>query len=239
MTERGWLCGLLLLASGIAAAATRPGDLHVCVPGADGRWKCGNAEQPPQAEALPERKISQGSQPVPPVLLMDPARFRVNEPVSAAPAPTAAPTAQTVATSSAQPAANPAPAVAASAPRPSPAAVARPRMVAATAPVQSVQSAGAASGALRDFATVTRSGYTVQLAAAQSPAGFVQHLRRLGIPGDQAFAVPVQRSGAALWLLCVGEYADAASARAALPAGTDGAFPKALSQLHAEYSGSR
>jgi septal ring-binding cell division protein DamX len=180
---------------------------------------------------------------------MDPARFRVNE---SAPAAATASTAvsssgpaavATMATPPAPTTTNPAapPVVASSAAVTAPAETVHtpPPAPPVSTPIQRAPAVAAASAALRPFASVSRAGYTLQLAAASSPSGFVQRLRELGIAADQAFAVPVQRGSAALWLLCVGEYPDTAAARAAAPAAAGGAFPKALAQLHAEYSGAR
>lgn len=229
MSERRAL-GMLLacLVTGIAAAADR----HVCVPAADGGWNCGDAAQPPQAAALPQRAASAGSEPVPPVLLMDPARFQVErsaiaaQPVADAAEPAVPPQSHGV---SAQ-AAEPAPAAPATHARAAPASAEPAVAVAVAAPVKQV-----AAGELRAFTGVARTGYTLQLAAARSPDGFRRRLQDLGIPLAGAFAVPVQRSGSQLWLLCSGEYADTASAMANRPAGAADAFPKSLAQLHAEH----
>lgn len=217
---------LLTAVSSLAASATEP-KRHVCVPGSDGSWNCGDAAQPPQPAALPERSSARPA-PVPPVLLMDPARFRVNE---SSPAAATADTSATVSSSGPAAVASIAPPPTATTTRPAAPAVAPSNAVAA--PVVT------STAALRQFSSVSRTGYTLQLAAASSPNGFVPRLRELGIRTDQAFAVPVQRGSTTLWLLCVGEYPDTAAARAAAPAAAGGAFPKALAQLHAEHSGAR
>lgn len=97
--------------------------------------------------------------------------------------------------------------------------------------------ASAPSGHLRALAEVARTGYTLQLAAAQSPDGFLAHLRRLGVAPEQAFALPIQRAGQRLWLLCLGEATDVAGARALTPAGAPDAFVKPLTALFAEWTG--
>lgn len=226
MTERirrAIAAGLLLCGG---AAATTPE--HVCVPAAGGGWACGDEDAPPAPAALPVASTSVPAS-APPLLLIDPKRFRLDgqdSALAAAPAPAPAP-------------APPPPAEPAPAPEPAPEPYREPTERAVAVPVaQAAVATDGTRGQLggnAEFATLSPDQYTVQLAAASSPAGFPALLQRLGV-ALPVWQLRVQRGDRQLWLLALGSFADAGSARAAAPAAVAGAFPKPVAQLQSELT---
>ena len=230
MTERlrhAVAAGFLLCGG---AAATTPE--HVCVPAAGGGWACGDETAPPAPAALPAVP-GNASASAPPLLLIDPKRFRLDGQDSAleaapAPAPPPAPVS-----------APPLPPAPAPAPEPAPEPNSAPAVRAVAVPVaQAAVASDSTRGQLggnAEFATLSPDQYTVQLAAAGSPAGFPALLQRLGVTLP-AWQLRVQRGDQQLWLLALGTFADAGSARAAAPAAAAGAFPKPVAQLQSELA---
>lgn len=208
---------VLLLATAFGSAATPPPE-NVCVPADGGGWNCGNTAAPPPPAALPAvapSAVSGSSSP--PLLLIDPKRFQLQSP-DAAPIANVQPEPES---------APPPPAV----PEPVPEPVAVP------APQPVHPSVAYASGLFgnAEFQSLTPGQFTLQLAAAGSPDGFAALLARLQAP-HPAWQLRVQRGAQSLWLLCLGTFADAASARAAVPPGSAGAFPKPVAQLQLELA---
>ena len=220
-----WRLALVCL---IGASSSPPARAeYVCVPGATGGWACGDQQNPPTAAPLADSGSSRPTAP-PPLLLIDPKRFQVDQP-TAAMAPAAA------STPPAAPVPVPSPAVAEPVPapptpEPTPAAVtARPAPPAPTP-------AGLAGNA--EFAALTPELYTLQLAATATPDGFPALLRQLDAASAAlpAWQIRVQRGERSLWLLCLGSFVDPASARAATPAAAKGAFSKSIGELQSQLA---
>jgi septal ring-binding cell division protein DamX len=158
----------------------------------------------------------------PPLLLIDPQRFRLDqtggmamaaEPAAPTPAPEPEPEPVTER---------------ASAPPP-------PVPVPADPPVLAIGQPTGGTEGNPEFSALTPGQYTVQLAAASMPDGFGALLQRLGAPGP-SWQLRLNRGGQTLWVLVLGVFPDAASARAAVPAGASGAFPKPVVQLQQELA---
>lgn len=205
---------------------------HVCVPAAGGGWACGDESAPPTPAALPSQGIGTPSPaPAPPLLLIDPKRFRLEQvgvtptaapepsevpaPPPAAPPPVAAVSAEVAPALAAPPPAEPTPA--------------------AEPPAVVVSPSAAAASDAPEFSALPSGQYTLQLAAASVPDGFGPLLRRLGV-SEPSWQLRLMRGGQTLWVLVMGVYPDAASARAAVPAGANGAFPKPVVQLQQELA---
>jgi len=181
-----------------------------CVPATNGGWRCGKDVTEADAAPLPERQ----SRSLPPVMLIDPARFgegdsEIDTPpeASAEPPVAAAPIAEVAEVGSPE---------AASATAPMPAAMEM--RVATTAP------------ALADEPSIAAGGnFAVQLAVASSPRGFDAVLAKLG-----AAARTSQRRQLAngSWVLLVGSFNSIEAARNAIPSSVPGAFARDISTLN-------
>jgi septal ring-binding cell division protein DamX len=209
-----------------------------------------SAPSEPSAEPIATTEPEPGSEP-PPML----ARPLRRQPVPLAPveAPEPAPTPATVsaiepaaradeptlAGDEAEPAAEPA-VTEASAPigraPAEPLAVAEPPRSAEAAPL--TQPAPAPRDA-NEFLARPASGYTIQLARADSSAGFGELLVALGLDADSAYALPLAGTDRTWWVLVWSSFADPVAARAAiasLRAGVlaQGAVPRRIAPLHDE-----
>jgi hypothetical protein len=201
------------------------------------------SHEPPAMLARPLR-----SQPVPlaPVAAPEPAPT----PATASAIEPAAPAAEpTPASDEAMPASEPAVTEASAAVEPAPveAAPIEPapgEPVAATEPPRPAVATPLAQPALpprdaNEFLARPASGYTIQLARADSSAGFGELLVALGLDADSAYALPLAGTDRTWWVLVWSSFADPAAARAAiasLRAGVlaQGAVPRRIAPLHDE-----
>ncbi len=178
------------------------------MPDANGGWHCGVDVQISDAAALPERE----TRSVPPVMLIDPARFGEGDlDVDLAVPVDDFAAAQRI---SSEPAAKPT-------------AVFKTAETTedkvATTPVE-VKTTQVKTPAV-DART---NGYVIQLARAESPRGFDALLAKIGPAARTSQRRQLIDGG---WVLLLGNYASIASARSAIPNGISGAFARALSDF--------
>jgi hypothetical protein len=180
-----------------------------CVPAADGRWLCGKDVSEADAAPLPEPQ----TRSLPPVMLIDPARFGEGDIDMDSPPDTsaAAPIVSEAAISEEPEIAKPAP-TQMSAATPKPAKLEQPSTIPTT---------------LSELAT--GGNFAVQLAVASSPRGFDALLAKLG---------PVARNSQrrqlanGSWVLLLGSFDSMADARNGIPSGVAGAFARDTSTLN-------
>ena len=191
----GVLTALLL---GVISAANA--EAERCVPAADGGWHCGKEVSEADAAPLPERQ----SRTLPPVMLIDPARFGEGDidtdvaPQAAVPAPVAV-EAATAATPVAEAA-----------------EVAQPTQVSGA--TETTAPSPAASG-----------NFVVQLAVARSPRGFDALLAKLGADARNSQRRQLANGS---WVLLIGNFNSIAQARSAIPGSLPGAFVRDISTLN-------
>lgn len=218
---------------------------HVCVPGADGRsWECGRGADAPAPRPLPNTGRPQ-QRATAPLLLTDPAKLPQLRPGGPMVAPGAVERMPAPTDSAAAPPAD----LRSTVPSAAPAVVARPE---AATPERADPRAerrpggtGAASAARAEAArppatpaptfsarAASATGvYTVQLAGARSPAGFLDHLRALGLDPKHAFMAETERAGGPWWVLLYGRYDSRAAAKSALDPLPEGAWTRSLSEF--------
>ena len=225
--QSGLLVALVASALNSANAQTER-----CVPAADGKWQCGKDVTEADAAPLPEPQ----SRSLPPVMLIDPARFGEGDletdsapDVSAAEPPVAeTPNAQATKVTNQQlatpvtektltvktPAATEVPATQtpAASTAPAPAFAQQPRARRTAKP-------GLAAGA----------NFSVQLALASTPRGFDALLAKLGSAAPNSQRRQLANGS---WVLLLGSFDSIAAARNAIPGGVDGAFARDLSTLN-------
>lgn len=209
-------CGLraALLLSLMSAANA---ESERCVPAADGSWRCGKDVTEADAAPLPEPQ----SRSLPPVMLIDPARFGEGDSVIDAPPETSA----------AEPAAAaPTTEVAAEVASPEAASPESETMPAApAAETKSAQANEPNTVSTVEPSLPVGSNFAVQLAVASSPRGFDALLAKLG-----AAARNSQRRQLAngAWVLLIGNFDSIAAARNAIPSSVPGAFARDISTLN-------
>ena len=173
-----------------------------CVPAADGGWHCGKDVTEADAAPLPERQ----SRTMPPVMLIDPARFGEGdididmppEATAAAPVAAEAPIAAAVIPEAAE--------------------VARPATAQLSAATETAEISPAASG-----------NFVVQLAVAGSPRGFDALLAKLGADARNSQRRQLANGS---WVLLIGSFNSIAQARSAIPSSLPGAFARDISTLN-------
>lgn len=233
----------LWLAPAFAAQFPEP---HVCVPGADGRsWECGRGADAPAPRPLPTSGRPQ-PRATAPLLLTDPDKLPQLRPSGPMVAPGAVERIPAPSSPSASRPVDPRPiAAAAAAPAPAPRAEAgaAPRPDRQSAPTPSATPAPSTARVGSDRSAPTpvpaqgmsgrpaTGAYTVQLAGARSPEGFLRHLRALGLDPTQAFMVETERAGSRWWVLLYGRFDSRAAAKAALDPLPEGAWTRALSEF--------
>ena len=223
--QSGLLVALLASALNSANAQTQR-----CVPAADGKWQCGKDVTEADAAPLPEPQ----SRSLPPVMLIDPARFGEGDletdsapDVSAAEPPVAeTPNAQATKVTNQQlatpvtektltvktPAATEVPATQTPAASTTPAFPQQPRARRTAKP-------GLAAGA----------NFSVQLALASTPRGFDALLAKLGSAAPNSQRRQLANGS---WVLLLGSFDSISAARSAIPSGVGGAFARDLSTLN-------
>ena len=174
-------------------------EVERCVPAADGTWHCGRDVTEADAAPLPEPQ----SRSLPPVMLIDPARFGEGDIEIDSPPVTAA---ESAAAESAE-----------DAPANAPPAVAD-----AEASISTAQAEMA-------YAAPASGNYSVQLAVAKSPRGFDALLAKIG-PAARNSQRRLLANGS--WVLLIGSFNSMAQARDAIPSGIPGAFARDISTLN-------
>ena len=169
-----------------------------CVPAADGGWHCGKDVTEADAAPLPERQ----SRTMPPVMLIDPARFGEGD-IDIIDLPSEAEAAAPVA---------------AEAPIAEAAEVARPTTAQMSAATETAEISPAASG-----------NFVVQLAVAGSPRGFDALLAKLGADARNSQRRQLANGS---WVLLIGSFKSIAQARSAIPSSLPGAFARDISTLN-------
>ena len=169
-----------------------------CVPAADGGWHCGKDVTEADAAPLPERQ----SRTMPPVMLIDPARFGEGD-IDIIDLPSEAEAAAPVA---------------AEAPIAEAAEVARPTTAQMSAATETAEISPAASG-----------NFVVQLAVAGSPRGFDALLAKLGADARNSQRRQLANGS---WVLLIGSFNSIAQARSAIPSSLPGAFARDISTLN-------
>ena len=193
-----------LLLSLIAAANA---ESERCVAAADGGWHCGKDVTDVDAAPLPERQ----SRNLPPVMLIDPARFGEGDidndsPPEVADAPNAeAPIVEVTDAASAKASETP---------------------TATEAPTLADRHNSASTAELSRPAA---GKFVVQLAVASSPRGFDALLAKLGSNARNSQRRLLANGS---WVLLVGSYNSIAQAREAIPSNVPGAFARDISTLN-------
>ena len=194
----------LLLSSLNAAHA----ESERCVPAADGSWRCGKDVTEADAAALPEPQ----SRSLPPVMLIDPARFGEADIEMDSPPDTSA-----------------------TEPPVPVAAIAEVTEIAKPAPVQN-PTATTKPAKLEQPSTMptlpelaSGGNFAVQLALASSPRGFDALLAKLGSAGRNSQRRQLVNGS---WVLLLGSFNSIAQARDAIPSGVAGAFARDTSTLN-------
>ena len=172
-----------------------------CVPAADGRWLCGKDVSEADAAPLPEPQ----SRSLPPVMLIDPARFGEGDIEMDSPPDTLA--------------AAPVVSEAAIAEEPEIAKPATAQMPVATPKPARVDAPSTMPTALPELAAGGK--FAVQLALASSPRGFDALLAKLG-PAARNSQRRQLANGS--WVLLLGSFNSIAQARNAIPSDIAGAF---------------
>ncbi len=179
-------------------------EVERCVPAANGTWHCGKNVTEADAAPLPEPQ----SRSLPPVMLIDPARFGEGDIEIDSPPVTAA----------AEPAAESATAESAEdAPANAPPAVA------------DAEASSSNAQAEMAYAASVSGNYSVQLAVAKSPRGFDALLAKIG-PAARNSQRRLLANGS--WVLLIGSFNSMAQARDAIPSGIPGAFARDISTLN-------
>jgi len=205
-----------LLLGELGAASAEP---ERCVAAAEGRWNCGQNVTEADAAPLPEPQ----SRNLPPVMLIDPARFgEADAQIDAVPAMTQAPELQTP--EAAQISANDAETEATAMP------------MAADAPTATDTSTEspvvADSTGNMDYAEAEQSmgsKFVVQLAVASNPRGFDALLAKLGAAARNSQRRQLANGS---WVLLIGNYNSIAEARIGIPSSVPGAFARDISTLN-------
>ncbi len=187
-----------------------------CVPAPDGSWHCGKDVTEADAAPLPERQ----TRSLPPVMLIDPARFGEGDletdavaeevRVTAAPIPTEA---KVVNAKTASPAATQIPATAQA-------------LAAITKPAAANQPH---TTAIAEADLASNGKYSVQLALASTPRGFDALLARLGSAARNSQRRQLANGS---WVLLIGSFTSIAQARNAVPSSVPGAFARDISTLN-------
>lgn len=180
-----------------------------CVPAADGSWLCGKDVTEDEAAPLPEPQ----SRSLPPVMLIDPARFGEGD---IEPPPEAQVVGDEETPSPAK--SNPVPvAVAAAAEQPTPPPPVVTHRPDVATPASSAESA-------------PQSGkFSVQLAVASTPRGFDALLAKLGSAARNSQR---RQLATGAWVLLIGNFNSIAAARNAVPRSVPGAFARDISTLN-------
>lgn len=173
-----------------------------CVPAADGGWRCGKEVTEADAAPLPEPQ----SRSLPPVMLIDPARFGEGDIEMELP---------------------PDMPEAAVAEEPEIAKPAMSQMPAATAKPAKLEQPSTMPTAQPELATGGK--FSVQLALASSPRGFDALLAKLG-PAARNSQRRQLANGS--WVLLLGSFNSIADARSGIPSGVAGAFARDTSTLN-------
>ena len=194
-------CVLTAFLLGVIGAANA--ESGRCVPAADGGWHCGKDVTEADAAPLPERQ----SRTMPPVMLIDPARFGEGD-IDIIDLPSEAEAAAPVA----------AEAPIAAAVIPEAAEVARPATAQMSAATETAEISPAASG-----------NFVVQLAVAGSPRGFDALLAKLGAAARNSQRRQLANGS---WVLLIGSFSSIAQARSAIPSSIPGAFARDISTLN-------
>ena len=225
--QSGVLAALLLSALNSATAQTQR-----CVPAADGKWQCGKYVTEADAAPLPELQ----SRSLPPVMLIDPARFGEGDLATDA-APDVSATELPVAEKSNAQATKvtnqqfAAPVIEKTLTIKTPAATQTPGIqtpAASTAPAPALaQQARARRTAKPGLAA--GANFSVQLALASTPRGFDALLAKLG---SAARSSQRRQLANGSWVLLLGSFDSISAARNAIPGGVDGAFARDLSTLN-------
>lgn len=200
-----------------------------CVPAADGGWHCGKDVTEADAAPLPERQ----SRTLPPVMLIDPARFGEGDNVTDAPpeasaeAPVSEPPVSEAPTTEVAEVTSPEVASPeAASPETAQMHPASETPAARTAPALADQ----ASATPIAEATLPTSGkYVVQLAVASSPRGFDAVLTKLGAAARTSQRRQLTNGS---WVLLIGSFDSIAAARNAIPSSVPGAFARDISALN-------
>jgi len=178
-----------------------------CVPATNGGWRCGKDVTEADAAPLPERQ----TRSLPPVMLIDPARFGEGDIDNDSPPKVAA-----VATSEA--------------PIAEVAEVASPEAAETPVATEAPELVGAPnSPSTAELNRPAGGNFAVQLAVASSPRGFDAVLAKVG-----AAARTSQRRQLAngSWVLLVGSFNSIEAARNAIPSSVPGAFARDISTLN-------
>ena len=188
-----------------------------CVPAADGSWHCGKDVTEADAAPLPEPQ----SRSLPPVMLIDPARFGEGDSVVDAP-PEA---------SAAEPeAAAPITEVAAEVASPEAASPESETMPAVpTAVTTSARTDEPSRVSVVEPSLPAGGNFAVQLAVASSPRGFDALLAKLGAAARNSQRRQLANSA---WVLLIGNFDSIAAARSAIPSSVPGAFARDISTLN-------
>ena len=200
-----------LLLLGVITAANAESER--CVPAAEGGWRCGKNVTEADAAPLPERQ----SRTLPPVMLIDPARFGegdidIDTPLEA-PADTPA--------ASAPAAETPSPAAANSA------TTQILPTAAETLPLAETETSAAPTKP--ESSDVASGNFAVQLAVASSPRGFDALLAKLGAAARTSERRQLANGS---WVLLIGRFNSIAQARNAIPSSIPGAFARDISTLN-------
>lgn len=188
----------LLLLTAIAANA----ESERCVPAADGSWLCGKDVSEADAAPLPEPE----SRSLPPVMLIDPARFGEGD-VERELTPDMPEAAIAEESEIAKPATAQTP-------------------VATTTPAK-LEQPSTMPTALPELAT--GGNFAVQLALASSPRGFDALLAKLGSAARNSQRRQLANGS---WVLLLGSFNSIVDARNAIPSGVAGAFARDTSTLN-------
>lgn len=207
--QSGVLAALLLSALNSANAQTQR-----CVPAADGKWQCGKYVTEADAAPLPELQ----SRSLPPVMLIDPARFGEGDLATDA-APDVSATESPLAEKSNAQATN----VASG----EPAAPVTVKTHAATQ-VPATKTPGASTTPFKP-SLGAGAKFSVQLALASTPRGFDALLAKLGSAAPNSQRRQLANGS---WVLLLGSFDSISAARNAIPGGVDGAFARDLSTLN-------
>ncbi len=193
-----WMRCTALFLLGISAAHS---ESERCVAAADGGWNCGKDVTEADAAPLPERQ----SRSLPPVFLIDPARFGEGDaPMDAAPElpvevmEVAAPSANDAETE-------------------------------ATPPEASTAGVSASSMASAEPKQSSSGKFVVQLSVASNPRGFDALLAKLGTAARNSQRRQLANGS---WVLLIGSYNTIAEARAGIPSSIPGAFARDISTLN-------
>ena len=201
-----------LLASALNSANAQT---ERCVPAADGSWQCGKDVSEADAAPLPERQ----SRSLPPVMLIDPARFGEGDLATDA-EPAESPVAeksnaQATNVASEEPAA--------------PVTVKTPAATQALAiKTPGTKTPGASTTPFKP-SLGAGAKFSVQLAVANTPRGFDALLSKLGSAARNSQRRQLANGS---WVLLLGRFDSVAQARDAIPSSVDGAFARDLSTLN-------